>query len=320
MSRAYAQTATSIWRPESDFNDLTDTEQRVYWLLKSQEDISAAGVLTLAVERWAGNARNTTPESIRLDLKGLVDARFIVIDDKTQEVLVRTFVKWDRGYGNQKRRPVIVRAALEVRSPMLRSVLAEELTKVGILIENLASPTSRSTSDRASVADGANAVADRAEPESSQVDSLSNGPFGTASSSDGVVATKAEPLEAPSLNPQPPTRDAIRAVADRVRAIRRGWPITTVENAIRTALAAGHTLAQIDTEFAVLAEDPDTRSPGRLNAPGRIWFSAADHARSPVGAAVDVHDFEPSDDDPAVCRCNAPRRNRRHTAAEGTQQ
>lgn len=320
MSRAYAQTATSIWRPESDFNDLTDTEQRVYWLLKSQEDISAAGVLTLAVERWAGNARNTTPESIRLDLKGLADARFIVIDEKTQEVLVRTFVKWDRGYGNQKRRPVIVRAALEVRSPILRSVLAEELTKVGITIENLASPTSRTTSDRASVADGASAIADRVETQYSQVDSLSDGPFGTALASDGVVVTKAGPLVAPSLNPHPPTRDAIRAVADRVRAIRREWAVTTVENAIRNALAAGHTMARIDAEFLLLAEDSDTRSPGRLNAPGRIWRSAADPARPPVGAVVDVHPFEPSADDPVICRCNAPRRNRRHTFAEGTPQ
>lgn len=321
MSRAYAQTATAIWRPESDFNDLNSSAQRTYWLLYSQEDISAAGVLTLAVDRWAGNARDTTPDSIRSDLKELAGTRYVFVDERTQEILVRTFVKWDRGYNNEKRRPVIVRAALETRSPTLRSVLAEELTRLGVRIEGLASPTRpESPSDGLSTdlpaAGGQHAVADRTESEYSQFEGLSDSAYDAGPTSEGVVVTKALEVDPPTHNPQSPTPANVRAVADRIRALRPAWSVPTVENAIRNSLAAGRTLEHIAVVFPVVADDPNTRSPGRLNAPGPWWDAVPQRFVADDLPASLRHEFKPNTPDSRICaRCDLPKPNRRHTLA-----
>src|SRR5690242_12831726 len=98
----------------------------------SQPDISAAGVLPLTVGRWATKAQDTTPASIRADIKVLAVARFVYCDEDTEELLVRTFVRWDNGYGNPKRRPVILEAARVVESAELRRALAAEFGRLGL--------------------------------------------------------------------------------------------------------------------------------------------------------------------------------------------
>lgn len=129
MARKYANILTAIWR-NGDFAALTDAEQRMYLLLTSQPDISAAGVLHLSLTRWSAMARNTTPDAVMKILDGLAHGRFVVIDTRTEELLVRSFVRWDGGYTNSKRRPVIRDAAQEVLSPMIRRSLAMEFRRL----------------------------------------------------------------------------------------------------------------------------------------------------------------------------------------------
>jgi hypothetical protein len=136
MTRNYANTHTGIWR-DDDFTGLTGSAQRTYWLLKSQPDISAAGILPLTAGRWATKAKDTTAASIRADLVELTGARFVFYDEDTEELLVRTFVRWDNGYGNPKRRPVILEAAAAVESLELRRVLAHEFQRLGLPIAGL---------------------------------------------------------------------------------------------------------------------------------------------------------------------------------------
>jgi len=56
--RHYAQLATSIWRPGDEFSQLSVTAQWVYIMLISQPDISAAGVLPLALKRWSARSKD----------------------------------------------------------------------------------------------------------------------------------------------------------------------------------------------------------------------------------------------------------------------
>lgn len=131
MARDYANVFTAIWR-EADFRALHASEQRTYFLLVTQPDISAAGTLALTTKRWAGLAADTDRSSIERDLKGLEAAAFVFVDHDTEELLVRTFVKHDKGYGNPKRRPVILAAARALESPRLRAVLWGEMDKLGL--------------------------------------------------------------------------------------------------------------------------------------------------------------------------------------------
>jgi hypothetical protein len=107
-------------------------QQWAYFMLGTQPDISAAGMLPLTVKRWSGYAFGATPDALSDALSGLVARRFLVIDEDTEELLVRSFVKWDGGINNEKRRPVVVEAAHAIASPILRGALAKELRDLSL--------------------------------------------------------------------------------------------------------------------------------------------------------------------------------------------
>lgn len=131
MARDYANIFTAIWR-EPDWKALPSRAQRTYFMLVTQPDISAAGTLDLTVKRWAKLAADTTVATVRADLEVLAAARFVFVDEDTEELLVRTFVKHDKGYGNSKRRGAIVDAAKGLESPQLRQILWAEFEKLNI--------------------------------------------------------------------------------------------------------------------------------------------------------------------------------------------
>ncbi len=131
MPRSFARITTTIWR-DRDFTNLTMAQQGLYFMLESQSEISAAGTLALTVRRWSKNASDLTPELLEQELRTLESEGHVCIDEDTEELLVRTFIKWDGGYENSKRRPVIRDAALAIQSPRLRAVVAAELTKLGL--------------------------------------------------------------------------------------------------------------------------------------------------------------------------------------------
>lgn len=131
MARSYARIMTAIWR-NKEFRALESGPQRAFLLLVSQPDITAVGVLPLTLRRWADMAADTTVESLEKDLMALESGRFIAIDRVTEELLVRSFVKWDGGYNNRNRRPVIDAAALELTSLDLLEVLGLEFGKLGL--------------------------------------------------------------------------------------------------------------------------------------------------------------------------------------------
>lgn len=130
MARTFASIVTAIWK-DREFCGLSAGAQRTYFMLISQPEISAAGVLPLTIARW----KQTLPENEREHLPDwlneLGDHRFTVMDIGTEEVLVRSFVKWDRGYRNPKRQPVIREAMSLVISPKIAESLAQESERLG---------------------------------------------------------------------------------------------------------------------------------------------------------------------------------------------
>src|SRR5258706_265170 len=107
MARDYCRFLTAIWDTR-EFRQLAEAGQRLYFLLATQEEISAVGLLPLRVRRWAEMAADTKPEAVTDTLRTLDSGKFIVVDFDTEEVLVRAFVRIDGGFTNSKRRPVII--------------------------------------------------------------------------------------------------------------------------------------------------------------------------------------------------------------------
>lgn len=132
MARKYANITTGIWR-DPTFRKLSAAAQRLYLMLLTQADISSCGVAPLTEKRWANNAADTDPDSLSIALTELADSLFVVVDRDTEEVVVRTFVKWDGGANNPKRIPAILAAVDAIQSSALAQVARRELAKLGVV-------------------------------------------------------------------------------------------------------------------------------------------------------------------------------------------
>src|SRR6266571_6542197 len=131
MARSYGHIMSAIWN-DPEFRELDGASQRVYLMLVTQSEITSAGTLALTIKRWSKYARDTPSDAISDALSQLEIKRFVAVDYDTEELVVRSFVKWDGGAGNEKRRPAITAAANAVVSPKIRGVLAVELNKLSV--------------------------------------------------------------------------------------------------------------------------------------------------------------------------------------------
>jgi hypothetical protein len=96
MASPYAKlSGQALWAEGSDFRTLTREEQRVYFVLVTQPNISHCGVLPCNPRRWSRLAADETMESLEATLDLLAAKRYIVIDADSDELWVRTWMKWD---------------------------------------------------------------------------------------------------------------------------------------------------------------------------------------------------------------------------------
>jgi hypothetical protein len=129
MARTHARVLCAIWN-DPDWTALEYGPQWLYQALLSQGSLNHAGVIGLTVRRWARGSSNMTVSEIEKWLGQLADSRFVVVDEDTEELLIRSFVRND-GVADQ---PNVLKAALQdarqVVSPLLRAVLADELRRL----------------------------------------------------------------------------------------------------------------------------------------------------------------------------------------------
>lgn len=131
LSRKEARVFTSIWKDE-DFTVLPRSAQWFYFFLLSQPDLSYCGVLALRPGRWVRKAGDLTLDSIAGDLTALAGGErpFVVVDEETGEVLVRSLIRHDGIW----KMPNIMKAAREaaesVESDAIRAALLAELERI----------------------------------------------------------------------------------------------------------------------------------------------------------------------------------------------
>lgn len=129
MARSEARLAVTIWT-DPDFLALSPTAQRMFMFLLSQPDLAHTGVLALRERRWSKAAAGLTTAQVTGDLEELTAARFLVVDEDTEELLIRSFIRRDKVY----RQPNVLRAAADhlgvVTSPIILAAIAAELRRV----------------------------------------------------------------------------------------------------------------------------------------------------------------------------------------------
>ncbi len=129
MAREHARIYCSIWG-DGDWRDLPHEAQWLYMLAFSQLDVSYAGVVAYRPNAWARLSANTRPAGIRKAAKVLEDRGFVVIDEDTAEMLVRTFIKHDRILRQPNVAISMARAARQIVSEKIRHAFDETLIQL----------------------------------------------------------------------------------------------------------------------------------------------------------------------------------------------
>lgn len=129
MARGHGRISSGIWE-DQDFLDLDPQEQRLYLFLISQSNLNHAGLLPLTLRRWARKARGLTSAELEKQLQTLADARFIVTDEDTEELLIRSFVRNDGVWKQPKVMGAMVSGAMEIESKRLRGALLAEMNRI----------------------------------------------------------------------------------------------------------------------------------------------------------------------------------------------
>lgn len=129
MARDHARLYCAIWQ-NADFVALPPGPQRLYLLALSQPGLSYAGVVPYTPNRWAQLAAKTTPAQIRRDVKALVEARFVVVDESTEEMLIRTYVHHDGILRSPNVTIAMTKAAHQIVSPVVRKAFMRELVRL----------------------------------------------------------------------------------------------------------------------------------------------------------------------------------------------
>lgn len=133
MTRQYATFDCGMWDDPDGFSSLTAGAQRTYFMLVTQKDIAACGTLPLTLRRWSATCAE---KDVTGWIGELVERRYVLVDEDSEELLVRTFIRWDGGYKHAKRVQAVIASALAIRSQSIRSAALSELASLGVSVPN----------------------------------------------------------------------------------------------------------------------------------------------------------------------------------------
>jgi hypothetical protein len=119
MPRDHARIKTAIWL-DPDFLSLSSGAQRLYVIALAQSDLNYCGVVGYTARRWATFARDTTPNQVRRAVDELADHHYIVVDNNTEELWVRSFVKHDGLLGSPNLRKAMRKDFERIHSSGIR--------------------------------------------------------------------------------------------------------------------------------------------------------------------------------------------------------
>lgn len=129
MARDRANVFTDIWA-DTDWRQLSESAQRLYLLLLTHDTLNYAGVADWRPKRLVPLSRSTTIESLSESAEELESKGFIVIDEDTDEVLVRSFVKHDGLMKSPNLAAAMASAYGGTASRKIREVIAFEAQKL----------------------------------------------------------------------------------------------------------------------------------------------------------------------------------------------
>jgi hypothetical protein len=94
MGNAVGRVLSTIWR-DDDWRRLDMPAQWLYMALLSSPDRNLCGVVPFTPRRWQAGVEHVHIEQIGKALDLLGERRFVLVDEQTEELLIRTAVRHD---------------------------------------------------------------------------------------------------------------------------------------------------------------------------------------------------------------------------------
>lgn len=129
MAREYARVKVAIWA-DDEFRLLSDSAQALYFRLISSPTMSLCGVADWRPKRIAALTAGMNVDRVAEVGCELAEAGYIVIDDDTEEVLVRSFVRHDGLIKTPNIAASMVKDYAGVASRTLQGVIVHELHRL----------------------------------------------------------------------------------------------------------------------------------------------------------------------------------------------
>ncbi len=115
-----------MWSTD-DWRALTVPQQHAYQMLVQHERLSYAGTMSYAPGLLAERAAGLTEAKVRAAVRTLSSTRFVVVDEVTHEILVRSYVRHDGALDRANMGKAVAHALGLVMSDTLRTVVLGEL-------------------------------------------------------------------------------------------------------------------------------------------------------------------------------------------------
>lgn len=129
MAREFAQIRLELWA-DPDVRKLSERAQRLYLFLLTSPSLTYAGIADWRPAKLSGFASDSTADSIREAAAELAESLFVVIDEDTEEIMIRSFLRHD-GLLKQPRVAVSMTTAYaSTASVKLRGVIVHELSRL----------------------------------------------------------------------------------------------------------------------------------------------------------------------------------------------
>lgn len=126
MARTEARIRCAIWDDE-DYCSLPFEAQWLYKAILSQKDLSLCGVVIWTAKRFAKLAPNLSANTVKKSLALLIERRYVVLDDDTDELGVRTFLRNDRVIDSPNLILAMSHDFGAIRSRVIRRLILEQL-------------------------------------------------------------------------------------------------------------------------------------------------------------------------------------------------
>ena len=131
MAREYAPIRLNIWSDE-DFRALSPRAQHLYFVVLTSPTLSHCGVADWRPKRIAAMAAGWMPAHVETAAAELANARYFVIDEDTEEVLVRSFIRHDGLMKQPNMAVAMCTAHMAVASPVIRATIVAEVRRLSV--------------------------------------------------------------------------------------------------------------------------------------------------------------------------------------------